>query len=715
MPTLSYAHRYAIYGAAFGLCFPLLASLVAGYGAEGMLTGTGLWEMHTADPLLWIIDTAPLFLGLVAYLVGQRQDRLEQLNSFYEQVLASMPAQLAVFDRQKRFVYINPNTVTDPELRSWLIGKTDLDYCRRRGKDPQLAHRRMRRMEQVARDGEPYSFEETMIDRDGRERHFMRILSPVTDPSGAISHFLGYGLEITGRKQAEKAAEASAERYRTLMNLANDAIFIAEAKTGQLIDANQKAQELVGRSLEEICQMHQSELHPPEKREEYRAIFKQHMHDESVLAEGLQVVDREGRYTSVDISASTIEIDDTLLAHAIFRDATKREQYERQLVEAKERAEELLRLKSSILNNMSHELRTPLTSIIGFSDVLAKELPEEHREMVDLINRAGKRLQATLTSVLELSRLETNASLELESLEVGRQVRDVASLHEQQAQEKGLAFHVEEPETPLYARLDRGGLGRVVDNLLSNAIKFTRRGSVSVEVGTCGAGASSVYVKVEDTGVGISEEFLPHLFEDYKQESEGLSRSHEGSGLGLAITRRLVELMEGEIDVQSRKGQGSVFTVRFPRQKELEAEEGRLASSEELPENDDRARHARLLILEDTRANAEVMRRHLSSCKVDIAHTPQEALDLVQKYSYDLLLIDINLQSELSGTDVLKRTRRGVKNSTTPAVATTAYALPGDRKRFLKAGFDHYLSKPFSRRMLLKVVGEALSSAATSS
>ncbi|NNF58049.1 MAG: response regulator [Rhodothermaceae bacterium] len=244
-------------------------------------------------------------------------------------------------------------------------------------------------------------------------------------------------------------------------------------------------------------------------------------------------------------------------------DVTERQQFEQALIDAREEAEEMARLKSAFLANMSHEIRTPLTSILGYADLLHEEIEGEHREFVGLIEQSGRRLLDTLNSVLELARLEADCSdPDLETVDVAAEAEQVVHLLMPLAKRKGLALTCNSADTPLHASLDRAGFGRILTNLIGNAIKFTEEGSIRVDVASAGA---DVVVTVRDTGVGIEPSFLPYLFDEFRQESSGHARSHEGSGLGLSITRRLVELHGGNITVESKRPGGTTFTVAFPR------------------------------------------------------------------------------------------------------------------------------------------------------
>jgi signal transduction histidine kinase len=235
------------------------------------------------------------------------------------------------------------------------------------------------------------------------------------------------------------------------------------------------------------------------------------------------------------------------------------------LREARHMAEEMSRLKSAFLANMSHEIRTPLTSIIGFSEVLAGlDLSTTARRFVNLISSGGQRLMDTLESVLNLSQIESGMmQLHPERVDVAMELRSIVTSFSTQAEKGDVALRLHTPEGPVSLTCDPSALQRIATNLISNALKFTRPGGrVDVRVVP---DEEAVTLVVADTGVGIDEAFLPQLFEAFQQESSGLAREFEGSGLGLTITHRLVSLLEGTIDVESTKGEGTTFTVRLPR------------------------------------------------------------------------------------------------------------------------------------------------------
>ena len=421
----------------------------------------------------------------------------------------------------------------------------------------------------------------------------------------------------------------------------------------------------------------------------------------------------------------------------VAKDITERKRFETELIEAKDKAEQMVHLRDAFLANMSHEIRTPLTGILGSAQVLTEVVAEgEHRNLAKIIEDAGTRLLDTINSVLEMARIEAGeVQPEVEILNLAEEAEASARVLNTVAEKKGLLLRVHATDRTLHAQIDRSCLHRILNNLLGNAVKFTREGAVSVEVeGT----EDTASITVRDTGVGIAKEFLPHLFDDFKQESTGLKRSHEGSGLGLAITRKLVEMMAGEIHVESIKGIGSAFTVTFPRvpveqvPADLPAppqyarpaqhdgprypwesaetvyhEEPQQPTFAPPPSPAERALRD-ILMIEDNAQNAYMAQFMLRDYETDIATTPEEAIEKIQHHQYRILLVDINLGADRSGIDLLHEMRGIEGYERVPAVAVTAYALPGDEERFLQEGFDNYVAKPFRKEKLIATVEAAL-------
>jgi signal transduction histidine kinase len=238
-----------------------------------------------------------------------------------------------------------------------------------------------------------------------------------------------------------------------------------------------------------------------------------------------------------------------------------------ELKTAKELAEEMNRLKTNFLSNMSHEIRTPINGILGLSQVIEMETDNyEIKNYVKLQQQSGHRLLNTITSILDLSRIEAERSqLKLKIIDLNILIRESILPLEGLARNKRLTFSFKPSTEKLQCLSDETMLYQVINNVVGNAIKFTEKGEVTIT--TINRNNSHVSIAVNDTGIGISEDFLPRIFNSFEQESTGRSRSHEGSGLGLAISKKYIELLGGEILIASKKDHGSTFEIVLPAYK----------------------------------------------------------------------------------------------------------------------------------------------------
>jgi|GEM_PF-5550455 len=363
------------------------------------------------------------------------------------------------------------------------------------------------------------------------------------------------------RRQAERhlvALRGSEDRYRRLVDRASDAVLVHHLD-GRTVEMNRAAWDALGRTptAEPPALTHIVDPDAASTLQTHLAALAAAGHARSDLA----LRRASGETVLFEFESAVLTLDGGTRVLSMARDVDARRAHERALESARAVAEESARLKSAFLASMSHEIRTPLTAVIGFAELLAEEVPDAQREMAEAIAGGGRRLLATLNSVLDLARLDAGRqSLALRPLDVADALRRGTDLLRPLAERRGLALTYEGPAS-FVVPADEGALDRVLVNLLGNALKFTEHGGVTV---TLAPTDDALVLAVADTGIGMDAAFLPHVFSEFRQESEGERRSHEGSGLGLAITRRLVELMNGTITVTSERGAGTTFTVRLP-------------------------------------------------------------------------------------------------------------------------------------------------------
>lgn len=369
---------------------------------------------------------------------------------------------------------------------------------------------------------------------------------------------IGTVLDITERKAADRALRDSEALNRAMLQAIPDLIFRFSSDGVYLnVEADQQGQlaepidQLLGRSVTEVL--------PPEVAELWMTMIEDALATGTVQQGEYPLITQEGKECIFEARVAPLNGEEV---EAIVRDITERKRQQQRLVEAKERAEEMNRLKSAFLANMSHELRTPLTAILGFAEILSEEIADQNRDFARLIAQSGRRLMETLNSVLDLAQLESRTvTLETARTDLRERVEEAVSMFELRASDQEIHLRADLPDTPVWAVIDASALDRVLSNLISNALKFTPEGEVRIDAQATEEGAE---IQVQDTGVGIDAEFLPHIFDEFRQESTGSSREFDGVGLGLTITRRLVRQMDGQIDVESTKGKGTIFTVRFP-------------------------------------------------------------------------------------------------------------------------------------------------------
>ena len=505
-----------------------------------------------------------------------------------------------------------------------------------------------------------------------------------------------------------KVSEEGNARLSAIVESSDDAI-ISTNLDGIIKSWNAGATRIYRYSQEETIGKHVSMLWPRSTTGEAERSIVNRIR-EGKKADSFETLRRrkDGSLVNISITFSPTKEDSGEIVglSEIGRDITDRKKFEQALIEAKENAERMSRLKSSFLTNMSHEIRTPLSGILGFASILEQTATPDQNELVRLIEKSGRRLLDTINSVLDLSMLESDSfTLHPRPLDICLEVLEKTELLKPLAEKKGLQLIADIKDQQCVAVVDSACLDRILNNLIGNAIKFTSIGKVVVKVRS---DQSVVTLQIIDSGIGISKEFMNRMFNEFEQESSGMARLYEGTGLGLAITRRLTMLMNGEIQVESERGKGSVFTVTFPASKEKVSE----SPKTKLRAPNRKARRngkAQVLLVEDDPKMQTLLRLMLqSSCNLHMAEDEQNAIRLASEYHYDVVLQDVNLGVKRTGIDVLRELRKLPHYDKVPVVALTAHALPKDREHFIEAGFDEYISKPISEEHLKKVMKQVL-------
>ena len=531
--------------------------------------------------------------------------------------------------------------------------------------------------------------------------------------------------DISDRKRMEEEIAREAAKLQAMISGMKEGVVFADAEN-RIIEVNEYFCRLVdtprsgilGRRLEEF---HSSRVQ--KKIEDWIGIFRkypgtspmemQRRMGESEVLLRLQPVYRGGDYDGillnvVDVTELVAARKDACKLNAVLGEQTA---FANRMAARAEAANEA---KGRFLANMSHEIRTPMNGVLGVAELLAgTSLDEEQRRYVEIIQASGKSLLRILDDILDFSRIEAG-KLDLQSrdFELRKVLEGTAALLAPRAEAKGIGLSWEAaPEVPRLVRGDEGRLRQVLVNLAENAVKFTERGEVRIRVETGGekAGRRVLRFLVEDTGIGIPPENRESVFETFTQVDSSSARKYGGAGLGLAISRKLVEMMGGEIGLESEVGKGTVvaFTVPFeePAGRASGAGSGTGAEgSREKASLGGGRLSGRVLLVEDNPTNQLVASRLMEKFgfSVEVASNGARALEALAAGEFDLVLMDVQMP-EMDGIEATRRIREGAagtRNVHIPIIALTAHAMAGDREKCLEAGMDDYLPKPVEAKTL---------------
>lgn len=388
------------------------------------------------------------------------------------------------------------------------------------------------------------------------------------------------------------------------------------------------------------------------------------------------------------------------------------------LKKALKRAEDANYLKNAFLANMSHEIRTPLNGIIGFSSLLETELSlMENKELYEYasgIQQSGERLLHLLNNIIDISRIEANdMDISLNPCHVNEIVKNISELYSFKANDKGIKFNHKLNEIPR-ALADEVKLTKIISDVIDNAIKYTESGFINV-VTDWDEQKGKIKVIVKDTGIGIDKAYLDHIFEAFRQESLGYSRTYQGAGLGLPLAKKILELINGGIEVESVKGSGTSVSIYLPAADpvpESSGSQGTEIGEKREPDPDQYIEEDVLIfIVEDDRMNRLVLEKMLNNTGKSVpAVDGDETMEVIRSYHeknlvFDLMLFDINLPAPWDGIKLMNEIKKKYPEyRNIPFIAQTAYAMTGDKERLLEAGFDDYIAKPVRKTELISII-----------
>jgi PAS domain S-box-containing protein len=486
---------------------------------------------------------------------------------------------------------------------------------------------------------------------------------------------------------------------RSLTNKTENGIFITNT-VGIIFDLNLQASQMFGFELDDL------------RGKDFTVLRKNELTAEEI-AEGLNDLESSGFWNKETIlkrqdgsefhaylSISLIERGNQRYLVYRVRDISESKAFEVELVRAKEQAEEAVKTKGQFLATMSHEIRTPLNGVIGMASLLDQtDLDSTQREYVDTIQRSGQSLMILINDILDYSKIE-NGKMKMEHIDcdLSDVVYEVSDLLRPHAEKKGISFEIDySTDIPPAVKTDPSRLKQVLLNLIGNAIKFTEKGKIRVSCSSLSINHSvgEFLIRIEDSGIGIPHEKQHLLFQSFSQVDSSTSRKFGGTGLGLAISKQIIELLGGNMSVESIEGKGSTFSFT------LKCE---ISDMKALPRNSQlaiqkvdaqKAALLRVLIAEDNMVNQNVLKYMLETLGVqaDIASNGLEVLEKLKNNVYHIIYMDVQMP-EMDGLEATQRIR-SMGYSDLQIIALTANSSPEDRERCLESGMNDFISKPF--------------------
>ena len=578
--------------------------------------------------------------------------------------------------------------------------------------DQAMVFKKLSRILDTGHDEQEYRFRMA----DGSYKWLSDTLRLITTPTGEISHIAGIWQDITERKKFEAGLRESETRIRSILDNVVDGVITINDQ-GQIKSFNPAAEQIFGYSVHQVFNKNINMLMPEPYHSQHDGYINHYQTTgiAKIINIGREVEGqrKDGSVFPLDLAVGEMWLGEQQMFIGIVRNITERKQAEMALKNAKEAAELANRAKSEFLANMSHEIRTPLNAVIGFSELLSSVITDKKQQnYLDSIQTAGKSLLRLINDILDLSKMEAGRlDIQYDILNPFIIFNELQQIFALKIAEKQLEFLVDiDPQLPTALLLDETRLRQVLLNLIGNAIKFTDTGYIKLTAQKIDKpnepNKIDIIISITDTGIGIPENQQAIVFESFRQQDGQSTRKYGGTGLGLAITKRLVEMMNGHISIQSQVGKGCVFEIRLTEVK-VSAADTVEESDKHVHFQNIRFDRAKVLVVDDIASNRCLMKEYLSPANLEVieAKNGLEALIVVEEVRPALILMDIRMP-EMNGYEATKKIKTNPNSCDIPIIALTATL--NEKNRLETYGFDGYLSKPVNGSALFNEISHYL-------
>ena len=539
---------------------------------------------------------------------------------------------------------------------------------------------------------------------DGKEHFFLETACNPIYHNKAIQGVIFNSRNVTKRQNIDKALRESETNFRAVFEGSKLPILLESLDDNKIIDLNLACAKLHGYEINEMIGMNIFDTIPPEHLQKSQLNYQAFLKDDSEFLESL-VYTKNNERIPVIINIAKIEYLGKMCNLLFLQDISEQKNQELALESAKRTAEESAEFKSQFLANMSHEIRTPMNAIIGFTELLAQtKLDTEQREFVNIIKTSEEDLMIIINDILDLSKIQAGKmELREEPIQLADLFSKIVKLHTNRAKKREIKLSLTiDKEVPEVLLTDETRLTQILNNLISNAIKFTEKGGVSIHVNCIKKtkNHANIQLKVKDSGIGIPEERLASIFNEFSQVDSSLQRQYSGTGLGLAIVTQMTKLMGGNIRAESTLGQGSTFIIDF---------KFKLGITEQLINNNVKnelewasKNTLKLLIVEDNEVNVLLAKRVLKDLNLElkIAENGKIAIELVKTFLPDLIFMDIQMPI-MDGYESAKQIRTF---SQVPIFAMSAHVLEEERNKCTSVGMNGFIPKPFKKHEIIEVL-----------